>query len=208
MAKRRGPYTWSRRCVRWYGFKKKCRRVLGVVSESLGTYRAVLRVSLRFQGGECHTSHKADMSRKKKFARENIRRVLSQQQQKIGFYFFPSVITAESWCIFKYMRSWHGRRRQRFELLLASLLCREKPGKWGNQPTQFKWKMLKVVCLVVALFSVMFRETEKSLPKRSCFRCVMKAKCTQVSRGKWNVMRFFCVAVCLRHMTFWCTGSN
>lgn len=52
--------------MRWYGFKKKCRRVLGVVSESLGTYRAVLRVSLRFQGGECHTSHKADMRRKKK----------------------------------------------------------------------------------------------------------------------------------------------
>lgn len=36
----------------------------GVVRESLGAYRGVLRSSLHFQGGECHMSRKADLSRK------------------------------------------------------------------------------------------------------------------------------------------------
>lgn len=43
---------------------KKNTKVHRVVRESLGAYRAVLLVSLRLQGGECHTSHMADMSRR------------------------------------------------------------------------------------------------------------------------------------------------
>lgn len=54
----------SRRCVWWSGVykkKKKNAKVHRVVRESLGAYRTVFLARLRLQGGECHTSHKADI---------------------------------------------------------------------------------------------------------------------------------------------------
>lgn len=41
--------------------KKKNAKVHRVVRESLGAYRTVFLARLRLQGGECHTSHKADI---------------------------------------------------------------------------------------------------------------------------------------------------
>lgn len=61
----RGEITWSEADAVCGGLastkEKKKAKVHRVVRESLGAYRTVFLASLRLQGGECHTSHKADI---------------------------------------------------------------------------------------------------------------------------------------------------